>query len=185
VSGGSRRRHPSPSDVMLSYLPLWPRRERVFHHLVSQPARIQVHFAESIEDRARQPSRRCSRPFSLECHASGRSARRGAIRIRLCDLAQAHVQPVLLRSLTVHRRPPWCGTVAAHLCSRASVPSAAWYYRALRDRLACERSATRYRLPRPSPPEVLRSSWGIACRCTSLRDDRENTAIATANSRRR
>ena len=166
--GGFASPPPSPSDVMLSYLPLCHVAERIFTTWFSASAGIQVHFAESIETvqanlREVQPTILFGVPRIWEKVLAGVQ-----IRIDSGDLAQAHVQPVLVAGGRRHRRDPGAHRWPAHR----------GYAGALRDRLGLllpgaagpDRHAQGplrgVGLPRRSRPRCCGSSWASACRCT-------------------
>ena len=96
--GGFASPPPSPSDVMLSYLPLCHVAERVFTTWFSASAGDPGAFRRVDRDRAGQPARGAADHSLWGATHLGEGARRGADPDRLGDLAQARVQPVLVAS---------------------------------------------------------------------------------------
>ena len=181
--GGFASPPPSPSDVMLSYLPLCHVAERVFTTWFSASAGIQVHFAESIETvqanlREVQPTILFGVPRIWEKVLAG-------VQIRI-DQA-TWLKRVFSRF--------WLRVAdgIAETLVRTGGRHTAEYAGALRHRLglsttgrcrtgsACVRSATPTSGAAPIAPEVLRFFMGIGVPMHEVYGMTENTAIATAN----
>lgn len=180
--GGFTAPPPSPSDVILSYLPLCHIAERIFTTWFSASAGIQVHFAESIDTvqanlREVQPTILFGVPRIWEkVLASVRIKTDQATWLKRMvgrfwlDVADS-IAETLIRTGGRH-------TVGSRL--RYSV---GWlfYYRALQDRIGVRKVRHATSGAAPIAPEVLRFFMGIGLPMHEVYGMTENTAIATAN----
>ena len=180
--GGFASPAPSPSDVMLSYLPLCHVAERVFTTWFSASAGIQVHFAESIETvqanlHEVQPTILFGVPRIWEKVLAGVQIRidqaswlkRAFSRfwLRVAD----GIAEILVR------------TGGRHTASTRVRYAIGWvfYYRALQDRIGVRKVRHATSGAAPIAPEVLRFFMGIGVPMHEVYGMTENTAIATAN----
>ena len=180
--GGFASPAPSPSDVMLSYLPLCHVAERVFTTWFSASAGIQVHFAESIETvqanlHEVQPTilfgvpriwEKCSPGCrSGSTRRAGSSVRSAGFWLRVAD----GIAEILVR------------TGGRHTASTRVRYAIGWvfYYRALQDRIGVRKVRHATSGAAPIAPEVLRFFMGIGVPMHEVYGMTENTAIATAN----
>jgi long-chain acyl-CoA synthetase len=180
--GGFTTPPPSPSDVMLSYLPLCHIAERIFTTWFSASAGIQVHFAESIETvqanlREVQPTILFGVPRIWEKVLAG-------VRIKTdqatwlkrvvgrfwLDVADG-IAETLIR------------TGGRHTVGSRMRYAMGWlfYYRALQDRIGVRKVRHATSGAAPIAPEVLRFFMGIGVPMHEVYGMTENTAIATAN----
>jgi long-chain acyl-CoA synthetase len=180
--GGFTTPPPSPSDVMLSYLPLCHIAERIFTTWFSASAGIQVHFAESIETvqanlREVQPTILFGVPRIWEKVLAG-------VRIKTdqatwlkrvvgrfwLDVADG-IAETLIR------------TGGRHTIGSRMRYAMGWlfYYRALQDRIGVRKVRHATSGAAPIAPEVLRFFMGIGLPMHEVYGMTENTAIATAN----
>jgi long-chain acyl-CoA synthetase len=180
--GGFASPPPSPSDVMLSYLPLCHVAERVFTTWFSASAGIQVHFAESIETvqhnlREVQPTILFGVPRIWEKMLAGVRIRidsanwlkrvSGRFWLRVAD----GIAETLVR------------TGGTHTASTRVRYAIGWifYYRALQDRIGVRKVRHAVSAAAPIAPDVLRFFMGIGVPMHEAYGMTENTAVATAN----
>jgi long-chain acyl-CoA synthetase len=180
--GGFTSPPPSPSDVMLSYLPLCHVAERVFTTWFSASAGIQVHFAESIETvqanlREVQPTILFGVPRIWEKMLAGVRIKTdqatwlkrmvGRFWLRVAD----GIAETLIRTGGQH-------TVGSRM--RYAV---GWlfYFRALQDRIGVRKVRHAVSAAAPIAPEVLRFFMGIGVPMHEAYGMTENSAVATAN----
>jgi long-chain acyl-CoA synthetase len=180
--GGFASPPPSPSDVMLSYLPLCHVAERVFTTWSSASAGIQVHFAESIETvqdnlREVQPTILFGVPRIWEKVLAGVQ-----IRIDSATWLKRVFSRFWLRvadgiAETLVR------TGGRHTVGTRVRYAVGWllYYRALRDRIGMRKVRHAVSAAAPIAPEVLRFFMGIGVPMHEAYGMTENTAVATAN----
>ncbi len=180
--GGFTSPPPSPSDVMLSYLPLCHVAERVFTTWFSASAGIQVHFAESIETvqanlREVQPTILFGVPRIWEKVLAGVQIRIdqatwfkrvfGRFWLRMAD----RIAETLIR------------TGGRHTAGSRMRYAVGWvfYFRALQDRIGVRKVRHATSGAAPIAPEVLRFFMGIGVPMHEVYGMTENTAVATAN----
>jgi long-chain acyl-CoA synthetase len=180
--GGFASPPPSPSDVMLSYLPLCHVAERVFTTWFSASAGIQVHFAESIETvqanlHEVQPTILFGVPRIWEKVLAGVQIRidqatwlkrvSGRFWLRVAD----GIAETLVRTGGRHTLSTRVRYAIGWLC----------YYRALQDRIGVRKVRHATSGSAPIAPEVLQFFMGIGVPMHEVYGMTENTAIATAN----
>jgi long-chain acyl-CoA synthetase len=180
--GGFASPPPSPSDVMLSYLPLCHVAERVFTTWFSASAGIQVHFAESIETvqanlHEVQPTILFGVPRIWEKVLAG-------VQIRI---DQATWLKRVFSRFWLRVADGIAGTLVRtggrHTVGTRVRYAIGWvfYYRALQDRIGVRKVRHATSGAAPIAPEVLRFFMGIGVPMHEVYGMTENTAIATAN----
>jgi long-chain acyl-CoA synthetase len=180
--GGFTSPPPSPSDVMLSYLPLCHIAERIFTTWFSASAGIQVHFAESIE--TVQANLREVQPTILF----------GVPRIWEKVLASVRIKTDQATWLKRVFGQFWLGVAdgiaetlirnnGRHTVGSRVRYAIGWlfYFRALQDRIGVRKVRHATSGAAPIAPEVLRFFMGIGVPMHEVYGMTENTAIATAN----
>ena len=180
--GGFASPPPSPSDVMLSYLPLCHVAERVFTTWFSASAGIQVHFAESIET------------VQANLHEVQPTILFGVPRIWEKVLAGVHIRIDQATWLKRVFSRFWLRvadgiaetlvrTGGRHTVGTRVRYAIGWvfYYRALQDRIGVRKVRHATSGAAPIAPEVLRFFMGIGVPMHEVYGMTENTAIATAN----
>ena len=180
--GGFTSPPPSPSDVMLSYLPLCHIAERIFTTWFSASAGIQVHFAESIDTvqdnlREVQPTILFGVPRIWEKvlaavqiridQATWLKRMFGRFWLRVAD----GIAETLVRAGGRHTM----GTRVRYAIGWV------FYYRALQERIGVRKVRHATSGSAPIAPEVLRFFMGIGVPMHEVYGMTENTAIATAN----
>ncbi|WP_319456548.1 MULTISPECIES: AMP-dependent synthetase/ligase [unclassified Mycobacterium] len=180
--GGFASPPPSPSDVMLSYLPLCHVAERVFTTWFSASAGIQVHFAESIETvqadlHEVQPTILFGVPRIWEKMLAGVQIRvdQATWLKRVFSRFWLRVADDIAETLV--------RTGGRHTVSTRVRYTIGWvfYYRALQDRIGVRKVRHATSGAAPIAPEVLRFFMGIGVPMHEVYGMTENTAIATAN----
>jgi long-chain acyl-CoA synthetase len=180
--GGFASPPPSPSDVMLSYLPLCHVAERVFTTWFSASAGIQVHFAESIETvqanlHEVQPTILFGVPRIWEKVLAGVQIRvdQATWLKRVFSRFWLRVADGIAETLV--------RTGGRHTLSTRVRYAIGWlcYYRALQDRIGVRKVRHATSGSAPIAPEVLRFFMGIGVPMHEVYGMTENTAIATAN----
>ncbi len=180
--GGFASPPPSPSDVMLSYLPLCHVAERVFTTWFSASAGIQVHFAESIETvqadlHEVQPTILFGVPRIWEKMLAGVQIRvdQATWLKRVFSRFWLRVADGIAETLV--------RTGGRHTLSTRVRYAIGWvfYYRALQDRIGVRKVRHATSGAAPIAPEVLRFFMGIGVPMHEVYGMTENTAIATAN----
>ena len=180
--GGFASPPPSPSDVMLSYLPLCHVAERVFTTWFSASAGIQVHFAESIDTvqanlHEVQPTILFGVPRIWEKVLAGVQIRidQATWLKRMFSRFWLRVADDIAETLV--------RTGGRHTAGTRVRYAIGWifYYRALQDRIGVRKVRHATSGAAPIAPEVLRFFMGIGVPMHEVYGMTENTAIATAN----
>ncbi len=180
--GGFASPPPSPSDVILSYLPLCHVAERVFTTWFSASAGIQVHFAESIETvqanlHEVQPTILFGVPRIWEKVLAGVQIRvdQATWLKRVFSRFWLRVADGIAETLI--------RTGGRHTIGTRLRYAIGWvfYYRALQDRIGVRKVRHATSGAAPIAPEVLRFFMGIGVPMHEVYGMSENTAIATAN----
>lgn len=180
--GGFTSPPPSPSDVMLSYLPLCHIAERIFTTWFSASAGIQVHFAESIETvqanlREVQPTILFGVPRIWEKVLA-------SVRIRTDQATWfKRVFGRFWLSVADGIAETLIRTGGRHTVGSRVRYGVGWlfYFRALQDRIGVRKVRHATSGAAPIAPEVLRFFMGIGVPMHEVYGMTENTAIATAN----
>jgi long-chain acyl-CoA synthetase len=180
--GGFTSPPPSPSDVMLSYLPLCHVAERIFTTWFSASAGIQVHFAESIETvqanlREVQPTILFGVPRIWEKLLAG-------VQIRIDQATWfKRVFGRFWLSVADNIAETLIRTGGRHTVGSRMRYAVGWlfYFRALQDRIGVRKVRHATSGAAPIAPEVLRFFMGIGVPMHEVYGMTENTAIATAN----
>ena len=159
---------PGPDDLLLSYLPLSPRRRAHLQHVVQRRRPAPRSTSPSRSRRCPRTSARCSPPSSSASPGSGRSCWRASRSGSPGRPGSSARTPRSGSGPRTGSASSWCRTAARTRPARGCcTPSATCSSSGLsRTGWACARCGTPPPGPPRSHPRCCGSSWASGCRCT-------------------